>query len=852
MGNSLGGSETLIGYVRRTFTAGLRKSPSLFALTIAGVAIGVASVLSIQIINASAISAFRGGVRAVTGDFDLTITANTPTFSDEILGGVISTPGVRSIQPVLRASVVSADTTASRIDLVGFDLFQPTRDIPTDSAVSEYSPFTPGWTAMSPELLVRLGAEPGDSIRVLAGSNALTLLVGGVVDFKSLTPYASSRLVATDISQVQHLLDLDGRLSQIDVDIREGFTYDEVGDSISQRIGPGFSVATPEQRSAQADDLLAAFRLNLTALSLISLFVGVFLVYASTQASLVRRRVEFGLLRSLGATRGQVLFVILTEVGILGFLGVAIGLPAGHLVAGANMDTVSATITNLYLLEEIEKLAVGWWMVGAALGIGILGAVTGALLPALDMSRADTVNLLSAFRVHESTGTRSGSLFGIGALCILGTMTWYLLIGHDWQHAGFVLAVVLLGTLPLITPFIAHKLTGLARPAGFGVSYSLRALAARLQTTSFAIASLAIAVSMMVGVTLMIGSFRETLRIWVNNSLLADIYVTTESWQAGGQSAAGLDSATVASLLTHRSVDMFDRLRGSNIYLDSGRRVFIGGVDMGLDQIRGRFTFKEPVGGISTAELRGTPQAFISEPLSLKESLVPGDSVAVTTDRGEFKLLVRGIYFDYSNENGAIVTDIQTYAAMFGPGPINSIALYLDSNADPEIVVEELHEIATGDGLLIRSNRSLRSEVFRIFDQTFAVTQVLRGMGLLVAVTGVTLTLLILAREQVSELALYSALGATRTQIFGFYVGKGVGIGVGGLVIGSIVGLALAQVLVHVINRSYFGWTISFSWETSTLAWQAALILGAAIAASIYPALRASATPAGELSRDDV
>jgi len=197
------------------------------------------------------------------------------------------------------------------------------------------------------------------------------------------------------------------------------------------------------------------------------------------------------------------------------------------------------------------------------------------------------------------------------------------------------------------------------------------------------------------------------------------------------------------------------------------------------------------------------------------------------------------------------VMDLRTMADAFGPGPVNSVALYLLPGADPDAVADRIRARFPGAPLNLRSNRSLRAEVLRIFDQTFAVTRLLQVMALLVAATGITLTLLILARERRGELALYRALGAHRRQVFGFFVGKGLGIGVAGLALGLAGGAALAAVLIYLINRAYFGWTIQVAWPWSSLASAAATIVAAAVAASVYPALAASRAPAGQLSRDD-
>jgi putative ABC transport system permease protein len=196
--------------------------------------------------------------------------------------------------------------------------------------------------------------------------------------------------------------------------------------------------------------------------------------------------------------------------------------------------------------------------------------------------------------------------------------------------------------------------------------------------------------------------------------------------------------------------------------------------------------------------------------------------------------------------------DLTTFAAAFGPGPPASAALYLEPGTDPERIVDLIRARFPDRALLLRSNRSLRTEVFRVFEQTFAITRILQGLALLIAVAGITLTLLILARERLSELALYRALGATTGQIFRLFLSEGIGIGALGLGLGLAAGFALAGILIFVINRAYFGWTIQPAVPLGTLAGQAGSVLLAALAASVYPAIRASRTTAAELAREDV
>jgi putative ABC transport system permease protein len=280
--------------------------------------------------------------------------------------------------------------------------------------------------------------------------------------------------------------------------------------------------------------------------------------------------------------------------------------------------------------------------------------------------------------------------------------------------------------------------------------------------------------------------------------------------------------------------------------------VALAGVEMGIPAGETRFPLLDGARDSALAQVRSTRAVLISEPLARKTGLWRGDSLPLFTSRGEERFAVAGVYYDYSSENGTVIMDIGTLADAFGPGPVNSIALYLDPDRSADAVIGEIRARFPDTPLLLRSNRALRAEVFTIFDQTFAVTRILQVMALLIAVCGITLTLLVLARERLPELALYRALGAHPRQILGLFLTEGTGIGALGLVLGLVGGIQLAAILVFVINRAYFGWTIQVAVPALTLAWQAATILGAAALASVYPALRASRTTAVELSRDDV
>ncbi len=851
----------MIAYIRKTLASRLHQGRSLTLLAILGVALGVASVFSVQLLNRNALAAFSGSMQSLSGDADLSVTGRTPTLPETLYPKVLATAGVSEAWPVYRIDVALEGYPGLFLEVAGLDLFAAGR-LPLVSgdgestggggAAAALAGFLsrPGWVAVSPVLAREMGWSVGDTVTVSSGSRLADLHIGALVDFRRHTPLAPRKLAVMDIAQAQSLLGRRGELHQVDLKIGQGHDLEEVRRALAHTLGPAVQVLTPEQREQNAAGLLSAFRLNLTALSLISLFVGVFLVYGSVRATLVRRRAEFGLIRSLGGTRSQVLLLILGEAGTLGLLGALAGIPLGWLAARLNMGVVSGTLTNIYLLQEIEQLRVPADLLVLALAIGVIGALVGALQPSLDMARKDTRTLLAAYTLHQRAG-RLAPRMALAALALAATiLAFYGLYGRTVRWGGFSLGLVILVAFPLLTPLAIRLACGRIRVRRLGWAYSARNLLLRLGTSSVAVAALGIAVCMLVGVTLLIGSFRATLETWVAGYVRADIYVTTTSWARAGREAfltadlvdelTGLPGVRSSALLRR-----FPAMAGE-------RKIVLSGISFDLENSDYVLPVKQGDAREALRRVQDEGATIITEPLALKAGLGPGDTLVITGPGGEERFTIAGVSRDYSTESGMAYLSMATVDRIFGPGQVNSVGLYLEQGIDIEQATDGLRARYAHLPLDVRSSRDIRERVLDLFDQTFAVTRLLQVMALLTAVCGISLSLLVQARERVSELALYRSLGASRGQIFRLFLGEGLAAGILGTLLGAVGGVALALILIHIINPAYFGWTIQPHWPWPALLRQGAAIMTAALAASIYPALRGSRVPAQELSREDL
>jgi len=408
--------------------------------------------------------------------------------------------------------------------------------------------------------------------------------------------------------------------------------------------------------------------------------------------------------------------------------------------------------------------------------------------------------------------------------------------------------------LPLIVPLVLRLAAGGARPHGFGFRLSLRNLAVRLHTTSFAVAALAVTISMLVGITLLVGSFRSTLINWLDVTVRADVYVTTESWVRAGNEAF-LENDLLLELAGRPEVLAVEEQRRFRVATADGRRlIWLNGIK---------------VAGVPGAELatrlplmEGDPRAvaraldrgsiLIGEPLARKGGLALGDTLNLAGPRGPAAFPIAGVAYDYTSEGGTAFITMETLQKFFPGERSNNAALFLRDPTRANQVVVQLKKDYSGRPLIFRSNFDLRREVLSIFDQTFAVTRTLQSLALLIAVLGVALNLMVQARERSGELALLRSLGASRRQVFRLFVGEGLAMGLLGLGLGILGGVGLAALLILVVNRTWFGWTIQPAVPWLDLSWQVVTVLAAAAIAAIYPASQAGLAGPEQLTKDNL
>ncbi|HEY7334803.1 MAG TPA: ABC transporter permease [Bryobacteraceae bacterium] len=802
----------------------LRRDRLRTSLTIAAVALGVAAVLAIELAGDAAAGSFRSSMETLIGRADFEVTA-TGGVAPEALTRLAQLPYALKLRPRMEDYAVVGDS-ARTVPLLGIDLVSESTaagaaDASQDSANAI-------WTGRD------LPYKKGDRITLLVNDSSSEALVGGVLGENS------GDTIVMDLAEAARLLHRE-RLDRILIETPAGRTAEEWESLLRPALPQGTSLAREGERSDENRRMLAAFRWNLRVLSYISLAVGAFLIYNTISVSVVRRRVEVGVVRALGATRSAVMLAFLGEAAVLGMLGAAAGIGLGRVMAGGAVRLVGATVQSLYVSSRPAPIALGWSDMALGLAIGIVACVISALMPAWEASQVAPVEAMGrARREHDARvhGARNLALAAALALCAWIASRQAPLDGKS--VFGYLAAALLLAAsafaMPAMVSVFANLTARLTRRL-FGAEALLasRGLTGSLRRTSVLAAALSTAVAMLAAVGIMVGSFRETVVLWMGDRVQADFYVRP-AVPNGPDRYPTMSPELAPRLRALPNVAAVDQLRSYPISYDS-LPATLSGADVRID---GRYGTRGFLSGAKPAavfeQLVGRDAVVVSEPFANKHHVLAGDSVTLAVAGANRPFRVIDIYYDYSGERGTVFLDRGTLLKYLpDPAPSN-IAVYLKPGVSLDEGRRDIEGALAGHRVVVATNRGLREEGIRVFDRTFAITYALEAVAVFVAVMGVGGALLALVVDRRREFGLLRFLGAAGGQLRRMILFEAALLGLLANAAGLILGFFLSLVLIYVINKQSFGWTIQFHWPVAVLVSALTIVYGATILAALYPA----------------
>ncbi len=854
-----------------------RRHKLLACLNICSVALGVAVYLAIQIANRSANQSFAASIDLVAGKANLEVRSPSGGFDETLFPKLAHAPGVRAATPLIDGYATLPDLPGEYLQILGVDIFT---NLPFATfAIGGQNPAAwanldpekwlgdPSAVAITDEFAGEHGLKVGDSIRLQVNGREQALTIRYLIRLTDTAAgHGNSRVAAMDIGWAQELLGKTGRLSSIQLLLDQPREATNVASSLARIAPADVTISPPEQRSGQIERMLSSFELNLSALSLISLLVGMFLIYNTIAASVVRRRVETGILRAVGATRLEVQCLFLGEALLFGVVGVAFGIFGGVLLARFLLGReIARVISTLYVLVSVDRYFLTPMLVGTALFFGLGSVLAAAWLPAREGANADPVASLSlglGTTMERSRRLTSRWLLagGLSLMLAAACSVAALVTGPAWLGFGsaFLVLVGFALTAPAYTAAGATLVESLLRrteghseimSSGALTKPSVQRLASLLTQVRLAsqnlrrsvhrgaviVAALMAAVAMTVGISVMIFAFRRTVEVWIDRAIAADIFMTPSANETLGNGAF-FPPEVLDALRREPGIRAVDTVREVGINV-RGDRVSMAVVE-GNNQDRLAF-----VGGGAAkkqAAFYESDHVLVSEPFAHRYHVGDGDHLAIATPDGALNFIIAGVYYDYSRDAGIVAISRDNFVRHWHDDRVMSVALYLKNPAQVEAMANHLRQTFNRHGeFLVFSNRAIRERVFEIFGQTFRITSVLRGIAIAVAVIGIFLTLTTLVAEREREIGVLRAIGASAQQVQGMVLVESALIGLLASLLGLVAGLALSLVLTFVINKAFFGWTIQFTVPWSTVLLMPFWIVFAALFAGWLPSRRA-------------
>ncbi len=789
-------------------------------------------VIAIDLAGDAATGSFQSSLTTLVGKVDYEITANAGVDQD-VLAKLNGLPLDARFSPVIEQPVVIVGHGATI--LYGIDTIAAAQGSKTSEENGAFDPAQLESSAVvSKDLATRFGWSKGSAFELRGTETTRKFTV------RDIAGDDTSSWIAADLSATAGLVGTDGKLDRIEIFIGPNQNAEAAEKAIRAAIPSTWTLETPGARSEENRRMLRAFRWNLRVLSYISLLVGAFLIYNTVAVSVVRRRTEIGILRAIGTTARSVLLIFLGEALMLGLAGAAVGIALGRFLAGALVGMLSQTVNALFVTSTPGLIDLGFWPIVGALLIGSAVAVLSALIPAREAARVAPAEAMRRSIVEHEARLNARRDFVIAAACAVASFVLAQFGPIDGRPIlGYASSLLAVAAAAMVSPSFVNATVGalrkvLVRVAGAEGLIAGRSLVASLARTSIIVTALATAIAMMISVAVMVGSFRETVQVWLESQLRADIYL-----RAAGPPVTGLYppiAAPVEGIIRRTpGVADVDVFHAFDIRYQDQKATFGAGM---MDVIRRYHTLRFLSGDAETilASLPGRDRAIVSEPFSDKHHVRVGDVIDIPLGTKTLPLTVAGIYYDYSSDRGFVLVDRSTLLKVIPNQPLTNIAVYVAPGADKTAVRRDLETRLADYPLQMAPNDLLRRQAIEVFDRTFTVTYALEAVAIVVAMLGAANSLLALVLDRRREIGLIRYLGAATGQVRRMILMEAGLLGLLASILGLALGMALSLVLIYVVNKQSFGWTIQFHPPVALLAGALLLVWAVTVLAGVYPA----------------
>jgi putative ABC transport system permease protein len=813
----------------------LFRQPGRALVILFAVALGDAAVVAIDLAGDAAAGSFHSSMETLAGkdDFEVTAAGGLP---EAIIARLARLPYALHVSPRIEdhAMVVA---TGQTVPLIGVDVVAEANNAGTiigeataGEGLEHINDPDAVWVTHG------LGKAVGDTIQLLINDHARPYVIRGLIPNSA---QIGTDAILMDIGAAQLATGKSGRVDRILIKAPDANKFALWQSNLQQALPAGVLLNAQGTETAANRRMLAAFRWNLEMLSGIALLVGAFLIYNAVSVSVVRRRADIGTMRALGASRAAVMVAFLFEAALFGIVGSLAALPLGHVLAAGAVGMLSTTVNALYVSSSPGAMTLSAGSVILALVAGIGVALASALAPAREASMVPPAEAMARGRreFEARVDRKRDALIGL-VLAVLGTLAALAPPIGGKPLLGYLSALLFVASAALAAPLVVYRATSagsieLRRLLGVEALLASRSLGGSLRRTSVLVAALATAIAMMTSVGIMVGSFRQTVLTWLSSELPADLYLAPAG-AMGGDVHPTIAPEVADRIAATPGVESVSRLRAYEIQYQ-GLPATLAGASYGGHEPRQAFLSRRP-GADILRELAQGNNAIVSEPFANKHHVKAGDVITLPLGEQRATFRVIDIFYDYGHEAGYIVLDWGTLRRYLPDSAPTNLAVYFAPGADLERTRAAIQKAIANKSLVMLSNREIRQQAIRVFDQTFAITYAVEAIAILVAIGGVAGALISIVIDRKREFGVLRYLGGTSAQIRKLILVEAGLIGILANVLGLVLGYVLSLVLVYVINKQSFGWTIQFHWPVAVLLGSLSIVYVATVLAGLFPA----------------
>jgi putative ABC transport system permease protein len=831
-------------------------------MTIAGICLGVAAIVSVGVVNKSVLRSFEDSINRVTGRAALQVTGAASGFPEDLIDRVQKVPGVEYAVPVIDTQGILVGAKERSLMILGVDVLQDgnIRDYKLSEENADIpDPLLflarPDSILLTKELADREHIKIDEKIHVETVRGIQTFQVRGLLNPEGPAKTMGGNIAIMDYPAAQMAFGKEGRIDRIDVSLLRGENLDSVRTRIEKALPGGYNVVTPAGRTKQVELLVSRFQKNINLISFIAVFVGMYLIYNAVSISVVQRRKEIGILRALGAARHQIIALFLGETFIMAIAGSGLGLALGIVFAQSAIGAVGEAVSELYMRTSISEIAVSRTNLITGFSIGIVSSLAAAFFPALASTRITPVSAIRSVPYSEEgffSGRRlkiASAFFVVLALVLLllyrqsadqslfhktavmFSATIFFLLG-----VSLAMPSLLQGFLVLFHKFLSPRIGAAGRLAGLNLQKNIA-------RNAVAAAAIFYGISVFVSSAGIIYSTKQSVLEWIDSYVRGDIIVTS-----------GHPIATTGAQNIPMPVEMWrgiEKVPGvlsadpfRKIYIDyHGRRILLLALDITR---RLKYSPFKIVQGKREDMARLLPDKnyiAVNEALASQEHIRPGDTMVLPTPKGPVPFKVAVIDVDYSSDSGSLLMDMYTYRRYWNEYLADSFSVRVKPKANVEAVRNEIaRRFGNERELFVLPSREFKNEIRKVIDQGFAVNHAVNIITMAIACLGIIVTLLASVMERTREIGILRSIGMLRSQVSRVVVIESMLLGFIGGSLGAGAGIVIGWMSLEGFLRGDYGASMQYHISYTSILWAIALSIILAALAGVYPARRAAKT----------